>query len=120
MGFIKEFKDFALRGNVMDLAVAVVIGSAFNKIITAVVDAVFMPIIAMLTGDINKFDEKMVGPIKIGLLFHAVLDFAIIAFALFLMVKGINRFRTKVVPEAPVPTTSELLLADIRDELRKK
>lgn len=120
MGFIKEFKDFAMRGNVMDLAVGVVIGGAFNKIITAVVDAVFMPIIAMLTGDIDKFDDLKVGPIKLGLLIHAVLDFIIIAFALFLMLKAINRFRSKTVPEAPAPTPTELLLADIRDELRKK
>jgi len=120
MGFIKEFKEFAMRGNVMDLAVGVVIGGAFNNIISAVVDSIFMPIIALLTGDINKFDELMVGPVKIGLLVHAVLDFLIIAFALFLMIKAVNRFKSNTVAEAPAPSASELLLADIRDELRKK
>ncbi len=119
MGFVKEFKEFAMRGNVMDLAVGVVIGGAFGKIITAMVDSVIMPVIGMFTGDVDKFDGITLGPVKIGLLIHAVLDFIIIAFALFLMVKTINRFKAKTVQEAPAPTKTETLLEEIRDALKK-
>ena len=119
MGFVKEFKEFAMRGNVIDLAVGVVIGGAFNRIIGALVDAVIMPLIAMFTGDVDRFDDLRVGPIKIGLLIHAVLDFIIIAFALFLLVKALNRLRTKTEPVVVPPTRTEVLLEEIRDSLKK-
>jgi large conductance mechanosensitive channel len=120
MGFVKEFKEFAMRGNVMDLAVGVVIGGAFGKIITAMVDSVIMPVIGMFTGDVDKFDSLTVGPVKVGLLIHAVLDFLIIAFALFLLVKAMNSMKKKE-PEAAAPalTKSEELLIEIRDALKK-
>ena len=121
MGFVKEFKEFAMRGNVIDLAVGVVIGGAFNKIVSSLVDAVIMPIVGMFTGDVDKVDQYKVGPIKLGLLIHAVLDFIIIAFALFLFVKALNRFKTKteVVEGPPPPTRTEVLLEEIRDSLKK-
>jgi len=118
MGFAKEFKEFAMRGNVIDLAVGVVIGAAFNKIISALVDSVFMPLIGMFTGDVDRFDEFRIGPLKIGLLIHAVLDFIIIAFALFLLVKALNKFK-KTEPDPPAVTKTEMLLEEIRDSLKK-
>jgi large conductance mechanosensitive channel len=120
MGFIKEFKEFAVKGNVMDLAIGVIIGGAFGKIVTALVANVITPIIAMFTGDPEKFNDVKLGPIKIGLFMQAVLDFIIIAFVLFLIVKAVNRFKAKTPEAAPAPTTTEVLLAEIRDELKKK
>jgi large conductance mechanosensitive channel len=119
MGFVKEFKEFAMRGNVIDLAVGVVIGGAFNKIITSLVDAVIMPMVGMVAGDVERFDDFRIGPIKVGLLIHAVLDFIIIAFALFLLVKALNRFKSKTEAAAPPATKTEMLLEEIRDALKK-
>jgi large conductance mechanosensitive channel len=118
---MKEFKEFAMRGNVIDLAVGVVIGGAFNKIVTSIVEVVLTPIIGLFTQDVDKLDDVKLGPVKIGLLIHTVLDFIIIAFALFLLVKAINKIKKKdEVPAAePAPTKSELLLEEIRDALKK-
>jgi large conductance mechanosensitive channel len=120
MGFAKEFRDFAMRGNVMDLAIGVIIGGAFNNIVKALVDAVIMPVIGMLTGDQQKFHDLEIGGIKIGVLIQAILDFIIIAFVLFLIVKAINSVKNKTVAAPPPPTASEVLLTEIRDELKKK
>jgi large conductance mechanosensitive channel len=120
-GFIKEFKEFALRGNVMDLAIGVIIGAAFNNIVKALVDAVIMPIIGILTGDVHKFQSLEIGGIKIGVLIQAILDFIVIAFALFLIVKAMTSSRKKEEASAnPLPTTTEILLTEIRDELKKR
>lgn len=119
MGFIKEFREFAIRGNVLDLAIGVIIGGAFNKIVTALVDAVIMPLIGAVIGDPEKFSTLTVGGIKIGVLLQATLDFIIIAFVLFLILKAVNRFRKKEEVVAG-PTAAEVLLAEIRDELKKK
>lgn len=119
---MKEFKEFAVKGNVMDLAVGVIIGGAFNKIVTALVDSIIMPIIGMIAGDTDKFASLTVAGIKIGVLIQAVLDFAIIAFVLFLLVKGVNRIKasSEAAPAPPpAPTKSELLLEEIRDALKK-
>ncbi len=116
---MKEFKDFAVRGNVMDLAIGVIIGGAFNKIVTALVDSIIMPIIGMIIGDTEKFATLTVGGIKIGVLIQATLDFVIIAFVLFLLLKAMNRMKAKT-PEAPAgPSKTELLLEEIRDSLKK-
>jgi large conductance mechanosensitive channel len=120
MGFVKEFKEFAIKGNVMDLAIGVIIGGAFGKIVTSLVTNVITPIIATFTGDPEKFNDVKLGPIKIGLFMQSVLDFIIIAFVLFLIVKAVNRFKAKAPEAAPAPTTTETLLAEIRDELKKK
>jgi large conductance mechanosensitive channel len=120
MGFMKEFKAFAVRGNVMDLAVGVIIGGAFNKIVTALVESIIMPIIGMVIGDTEKFATLTVGGIKVGVLIQATLDFIIIAFILFLLVKGMNRIKAKEEAAAPpAPTKTELLLEEIRDSLKK-
>lgn len=119
---MKEFRDFAVKGNVMDLAVGVIIGGAFNKIVSALVDSVIMPVIGMIIGGTEQFKELSVGGIMIGELIQAVLDFTIIAFVLFLMLKGINRIKAntvKEVPPPPPPSKSELLLEEIRDSLKK-
>ena len=122
MGFVKEFRDFAVKGNVLDLAIGVIIGSAFNKIVTAMVDAVIMPILGMFIGDASKFQALEVGGIKIGILVQAIVDFLIIAFVLFLVVKALNSIKKKQEAAAapPAPTNTEILLAEIRDELRRK
>jgi large conductance mechanosensitive channel len=119
MGFIKEFREFAVKGNVLDLAIGVIIGGAFNNIVTALVDAVIMPVIGAVIGDSEKFSTLTVGGIKISVLLQAALDFIIIAFVLFLMLKAVNRFKKKEEVVA-APTAAEVLLAEIRDELKKK
>ena len=117
----KEFKEFALRGNVIDLAVGVIIGAAFGKIVTSIVNDVIMPLLnpAMPGGDWRTME---VGPgIKIGSLMGTILDFIFIAFAVFLMVKAINRSKKK--EEAKPPGPAELppdvkLLTEIRDMMK--
>jgi large conductance mechanosensitive channel len=121
MGFAKEFKEFAMKGNVMDLAVGVIIGAAFGKIVTALVADIVMPPIALLTakggGD---WRTLTVGPFKIGDFAGSIVDFLIVALAIFLVVKGINSLKKGEVA-APVaePTPTEKLLIEIRDELKK-
>ena len=119
MGFVKEFKEFAIKGNVMDLAIGVIIGGAFGKIISALVTSVIMPIIGMIIGDADKFSQLSIGGIKIGALIQATIDFIIIAFVLFLMIKAMNSIKKKSVEEAPPPSKTEALLEEIRDLLKK-
>ena len=122
---LKEFKEFALRGNVMDLAVGVVIGVAFNAIVTSLVADIFMPVIGIVTGGLNfsglsyTFGSSV---IAYGKFIQAVFVFVITAFALFLLVKAINRLQRKeaVKPTVPVEPPAEIkLLTEIRDLLRK-
>lgn len=127
MGFLKDFKDFALKGNVLDLAVGIIIGAAFTKIVGSLVDDIITP--AILTPALKRANledlTKLVIPgtgIKYGNFLSNVISFLIIALALFLIIKGINATRRKkgVVVEVPPPTATEQLLADIRDELRNR
>lgn len=128
MGMIKEFKEFAMRGNVIDLAVGVVIGGAFGKIVTSLVDDVITP--AILTPALNAANlenlSQLVIPgtaIKYGNFLSNVISFMIIAFALFLIIKGINQLNKKKEekPAAPpAPTKEEVLLTEIRDLLKQK
>jgi large conductance mechanosensitive channel len=141
MGFIKEFKEFAVKGNVMDMAVGVIIGGAFGKIVTSLVNDVLMPVISLVTGGIdftNLFinlsgDEKYAtlaaaqeagaSVFAYGQFFQNIVDFIIVAFCIFLMLKGINKMNRKKeepAPEAPAGPTQEELLAEIRDLLKKK
>ena len=135
-GFLEEFKAFAVKGSVVDLAVGVVIGAAFGKIVTALVDNVIMPPIGLLIGrvDFSKLqwvlqpdnpETPAVDPVAIqyGLFVNAIIQFTIIAFAIFMVVKVINRVREQQAAapaDPPAPTATEALLAEIRDELRKK
>ena len=118
MGLLKDFKDFAMKGNVLDLAVAVIIGGAFQKIISSLVDNLIMPIIGLVLGDVNKFSTLTVGGIKVGLFIQAIIDFLIIAFILFLVVKFLHGKKKAAPP--PAPSSTDQLLMEIRDELRKK
>ena len=133
-GFLAEFRAFAVRGNVVDLAVGVIIGAAFGKIVTSFVDQVVMPPIGLLTNGIDfanlewvlrpdnpatKVNEKVA--IQYGAFLNTLIQFILIAFVTFVMIKVINRLREKeaekpTTPAAPTPT--ETLLAEIRDELR--
>ena len=134
MGMMSEFKEFAMRGNVIDLAVGVVIGAAFGKIVTALVDKVIMPPIGLLNGGVDfsrlsiVLKEATVDAagkevpavvLAYGEFFNALIQFIIIAFAIFLVVKAINRMR-KPAEEAPAATPEDvLLLREICDSLKK-
>jgi large conductance mechanosensitive channel len=148
MGLIKEFKEFAVKGNVVDLAVGVIIGAAFGKIVTSLVQDVIMPPIGKVTGDVNFADLFIrLGPpkgtnvvevtslaqakaagmpvIAYGQFLNQVLDFVIVAFCIFLLVKGINELRRrfekqKEAAPPPAPTPTESLLGEIRDLLKQR
>jgi large conductance mechanosensitive channel len=147
MSFVKEFKEFAVKGNVIDLAVGVIIGGAFGKIVTSLVNDLIMPPISLLIGDkgfanfyiplnekVKEFvtanpnasldDARKAGPVFAwGNFVTEVINFIILAFIIFLMVKAINVMRRKQEEEpkaAPVPSNEEVLLGEIRDLLRSK
>lgn len=123
MSFLNEFKAFAMRGNVVDLAVAVVMGAAFGKIVSSLVDGIVMPVIGLLLGGVNISDKTIVigqATVKWGMFLQSIIDFTIISFAIFLAVKGINTLQKKQ-EAAPVPPTDEVvLLREIRDLLKSK
>lgn len=123
----KEFKQFAMKGNVIDLAVAVVIGAAFGKIVSSLVDNIIMPVVGVLTGgiDFTKSFIWKVGDAKVsfGLFIQSVIDFLIIAFAIFMFIKILNRITKKKKEEViedttPTLDTKEELLMEIRDLLK--
>lgn len=141
MPFIKEFKDFAIRGNLIDTAVAFVMGASFGKIVSAFVDGMVMPLVGMLTGGIDFNDKKWVlkeaivevkeagnivvkavpeVSIKYGSFITNLIDFMIVAFAVFIVIKAINKIKKKEENTiiAPPPSTSEQLLMEIRDALK--
>ncbi|WP_214847465.1 large-conductance mechanosensitive channel protein MscL [Exiguobacterium sp. s193] len=118
----KAFKEFAFRGNVVDLAIGVILGAAFSGIVKSLVNSIFMPLIGIVIGGINvKGLSVTVGSVELlyGQFLQATIEFILIAFALFLFVKAINRFRNQeeVPEEVPEPTTEEKLLTEIRDAL---
>ena len=125
MGFIKEFKEFAIKGNVIDLAVAVVLGAAFGRVVSAVTDSIITPIIALVVGKVNVADIKVTivnTVFPIGLLLQAIIDFILIALVLFAIIKAMNIANRKKEAQADqLPTAkytlTEQLLMDIRDNL---
>ncbi len=137
---LKEFKDFAMRGNVVDLAVGFILGGAFSTIVKSLVTDILMPIIGLLMGGVNfsglfialdngryetleAAQEAGVGTVNYGLFIDNVISFIIVAVALFFIIKGINSLKKKEAasPEAPAaPSTEQVLLAEIRDLLAKK
>lgn len=124
-GFVNEFKEFISRGSVIDLAVAVVIGGAFTKIVNSLVDDIIMPIIGVIIGGIN-FENLMVtvgtAEIKYGMFIQAIVNFLLIALVIFSVIKAINQFKKKEEekPEEPAaPSEDIVLLTEIRDLLRK-
>ena len=137
MGLLTEFKEFAARGNVVDLAVGVIIGASFGKIVTSLVDQVVMPPVGLLLGrvDFSKLEWVLVPEnaateavekvaIQYGAFINTLIQFVIVAFVVFLLVKAINRLRREQAAEpeaAPAaPTATEALLAEIRDELKAR
>lgn len=145
MGFMKDFKSFAMKGSVVDLAVGVVIGGAFGKIVTAMVDDVIMPAVAMFTGKGQLFADKFVelpmslegnkyksieeakkagvNVLAYGHFIQTVVDFLIIAFFIFIVIRMMAKFNRKQeevkAAEPPAPSKSEVLLTEIRDLLKK-
>ena len=130
MSFASEFKEFAMKGNVIDLAVGVVIGAAFGKIVSSLVGDIVMPLLSPLLGSINFSDlalrvatDAAGKPVllKYGMFLQTCLEFLIIALAIFLVIKGINRLkRPHPAAPPPPPTKSEQLLQDIKDILARK
>ena len=135
MGFVKEFKEFAVKGNMIDMAVGIIIGGAFGKIVSSLVSDVIMPPIALVSDKMGDFQEVVwtlragEGPdgkpvqVKIGSFIDNVVSFLIVAFAVFLLVKGINALKRKQEEEekkAPTPPKQEVLLTEIRDLLAKQ
>ncbi|MBO7118831.1 MAG: large conductance mechanosensitive channel protein MscL [Bacteroidaceae bacterium] len=124
---IKEFKEFAMKGNVMDMAIGVIIGAAFGKIVSSLVDDVLMPLVGMIVGkvDFTTLSVK-VGEAELfyGKFIQNIVDFLIVAFCIFMVLKGINKMQRKKeeapAPEAPKGPTQEELLTEIRDLLKKK
>ena len=120
MGMLQEFKKFILRGNVVDLAVGVVIGAAFGKIVTSIVEDIFMPFIGLLTGGFNV-SKQTIGYLdaqfKYGNFLQTVINFLIIGACMFLVVKGMNMLKKKEEAAPPPPPPTEALLTEIRDLL---
>jgi large conductance mechanosensitive channel len=124
-----EFKEFAMKGNVVDLAVGVIIGSAFGKIVSSLVGDLIMPALGRVIGDVNfsdlaiKLGKDPSGKevlIKYGAFLQTTFDFLVIAIVLFIAINGINRLKKPRAPEAPPPPRSEVLLEEIRDLLAKR
>jgi large conductance mechanosensitive channel len=132
MSFASEFKEFAMRGNVIDLAVGIVIGAAFGKIVSSLVGDVIMPAVSPLLGQVNFTDlairistDAQGKPVllKYGMFLQTIFEFIIIAFCIFVIVKGINQLKRPPpasAPTAPPPTKTESLLQEIRDLLAKR
>lgn len=130
---LEEFKKFAMKGNVVDLAVGVVIGGAFGKIVTSLVNDIVMPPIGVLTGGVNFADlsftikeaagEASAVTINYGLFINTAIDFLIIALSIFMVVKALNKMKRKEEEkptEEPKPSKEEILLTEIRDLLKKR
>jgi large conductance mechanosensitive channel len=130
MSILKEFRDFAMRGNVVDLAVGVIIGAAFGKIVSSLVGDLFMPILGLVTGGINFSDMAITLKdaagghpavlLAYGKFIQACFDFTIVSLAIFLFIKGINRFKSKLDAAPSGPPAQEVLLREIRDLLKQQ
>ncbi len=123
MGVLKEFKEFAFKGNVIDLAVAFIIGAAFSAIVSSLVEDVITPLLltpALEKMGAEKLDQLTWGAVKYGNFLAAVIKFLLVAFVLYLVISVINKKKKKEDPApAPGPTTTEILLMEIRDSLKK-
>lgn len=126
MGFVKEFKEFAFKGNVLDLAVGVIIGAAFSAIVKSFVDDIITPLLlnpALEKANVKNIAELSWGGVKYGNFLSSVISFLIVAFVLFLLIKGVNSLNKKPkeeAPTAPVITEDQKLLMEIRDLLKTK
>ncbi len=126
MGVFKEFKDFAIKGNVIDLAIGVVIGAAFGKIVSSLIEDVITPLVlqpALKAAHLTDLkDLTALGTVKYGVFLSAVINFIIVAWVLFLVIKGINAAKKKEAAQTPPPSvpTQEELLSEIRDLLKEQ
>jgi large conductance mechanosensitive channel len=126
MGFVKEFKEFALKGNVVDLAIAVIIGAAFGAIVSSLVDDVITPLLltpALKAANAQDLDKLAWGAVKYGKFLAAIIKFIIVALVLFLIIQGMNRLKRKkevVAPAPPEYSLQEKLLMEIRDSLKSR
>ena len=130
MGLLKEFKEFAMKGNVMDMAVGIIIGGAFGTIVKSLVDDVLMPPLGLLLGGVDFGDKKLVlkeavdganaVTLNYGSFINAVIAFLIVAFALFMVIKAMNKLQAKEEAAPAAPPKSEVLLEEIRDLLKKQ
>ncbi len=130
MSMLQEFKAFAVKGNVVDMAVGIIIGAAFGKIISSLVEDIILPPIGLLMGGVNFSDltfilqeataDSALIAIKYGKFLQATIDFTIIAFAIFMVVNAINSLKKKEQAAPPQPSAEERLLTDIRDLLKSK
>ncbi|MCX6263615.1 MAG: large-conductance mechanosensitive channel protein MscL [Bacteroidetes bacterium] len=141
MGLLKEFKEFAVKGNLVDIAVGFVMGATFTKIVTSFVDGMVMPIVGVLTGGVDFSDKVMVlkqasaevkdaagnvvtaaSPaidLKYGAFITNVIDFVVVAFVIFMVIKAINKLKQEAPAADPAPSSTDLLLTEIRDALKK-
>ena len=141
MGLLKEFKEFAVKGNLVDIAVGFVMGATFTKIVTSFVDGMVMPLVGMLTGGVDFSDKVMVlkkasaevkdaagnvvtaaSPaidLKYGAFITNVIDFVVVAFVIFMVIKAINKLKQEAPAAEPAPSSTDLLLTEIRDALKK-
>ncbi|MEO6232445.1 MAG: large-conductance mechanosensitive channel protein MscL [Ferruginibacter sp.] len=134
MGFIKEFKDFAMKGNLVDIAVAFVMGGAFGKVVTSFTEGIVSPLIGMVGGtdfsknmwvlkeavtDASGKVTKEAVTVKYGDFLTAIINFIIVAFVMFLVIKGINRMKKKEEAAPAAPSSTDQLLMEIRDSLKK-
>lgn len=123
MGMLSEFKAFAMKGNVVDLAVGVVIGAAFGKIVSSLIDDVITPLLlkpALEAANLSKIEELVAfGGVKYGMFLSAIINFIIVAFVLFMIIKGMNAAKKKEEAAAPAGPSQEELLTQIRDLLKK-
>lgn len=123
MGFIKDFKDFALKGNVVDLAVAVIIGGAFGAIVSSLVDDVITPLLltpALKAANAENLDQLTWGAVKYGKFLSAIIKFVIIAFILFVIIRAMKNLQKKEAAAPAGPSSTDKLLMEIRDELKKQ
>ena len=125
MGFVAEFRKFAFKGNVVDLAVGVIIGAAFGKIVTSLIEDVITPLLLkplLEAANLTDLDKLTIfGTVKYGNFISAIIYFIIVAFVLFLVIKSLNRMQEKAAPPPPAgPSETDKLLMEIRDELRKR
>ena len=122
MGFLKEFKEFAMKGTIVDLAIAVIIGAAFAAIISSLVDDVITPLLltpALKAANAQDLDKLTWGAVKYGKFLAAVIKFIIVALVLFSMIKALNRMSKKKEAAPAAPSSTDVLLMQIRDELKK-
>jgi large conductance mechanosensitive channel len=130
MGILKEFREFAVRGNMVDMAVGIIIGAAFGKIVSSLVADVIMPPIGLLLGGVDfsdlaitlraAIDQTPAVTLNYGKFIQTIVDFIIIAFSVFILIRGINTFKRKEEEKPAEPTKEQVLLAEIRDLIRQR